>query len=98
MVDWRQTRHGAKLLAIKLSRNFAPSVVMHVAPRPECPLCVIDGTASDTLTALHSDRFGGDSFPILLSRYVGRLGEEGIEMNANMLATHFSEHFVMRSC
>lgn len=95
MKDWRSTRHGAKLLSLKISGTFEPAVSLHVNPRPGCPLCVING-APEVVTSLHSSRYGGDSYPMLLEKYRELCEKEGIELNVNVLVKHFSEHFVMR--
>ena len=95
MRDWKSTRHGAKLLKLKLSSTFELGASLHVNPRPNCPLCVIN-SAPEVVTSIHSSRYGGDSYPILLEKYRELCKRDGIELNMDVLVRHFSEHFVMR--
>jgi len=93
---WKHTRHGAKLISIKLQSTFDPTVALHINPHPECPLCVLND-APKVLTALHSSRYAGESYRLLLEEYGELFKIEGIELNMNVLVKHFSEHFVMRN-
>jgi len=95
MGDWRDTRYGRKLLSLKLRTGFDPSVALHIMPRPGCPLCRLKETP-EVVRLIHSARFAGDSYPILIDKYATSCQEEGFELTVPMLADHFSSHFVMR--
>lgn len=96
MKDWKNTRHGAKLISIKLSGSFEPGAALHISPRPDCPLCVLNSPPA-VVTSIHSSRYGGDSYHMLIEQYQELCERDGIELNMDLLVKHFSEHFVMRA-
>ncbi len=95
MKDWRNTRHGAKLVSIKLGGAFEPDAALHISPRPDCPLCVLNNPPA-VVTSIHSSRYGGDSYRMLMEQYYDLCKRDGIELGMDVLVRHFSEHFVMR--
>lgn len=95
MKDWRNTRHGTKLVSIKLGGAFEPGAALHINPRPDCPLCVLNNPPA-VVASIHSSRYGGDSYRMLIEQYHELCKRDGIELNMDLLVRHFSEHFVMR--
>lgn len=95
MKDWRNTRHGAKLVSIKLGSTFEPSVALHINPHSGCPLCVLNSPPR-VVASIHSSRYSGDSYHMLIEQYHELCERDGIELSMDVLVKHFSEHFVMR--
>ena len=96
-MGWEQTSYGCRIqLEIKLTNRFKPDVALHVNPVPGCPLCILDGTAPKALANLHTERYAGASYPILIERYGELLEGSGIKIDVRMLSEHFSKHFVMQ--
>lgn len=83
-----------KLLSFKLQTGFKPSVSLHVNPHPDCSLCTMNGP--QVVASIHSGRFAGDSYAILMERYGEMCSLEGIELNLDLLVRHFTQHFVMQ--
>ena len=94
---WRETKYGAKLLSIRLASKFDPSVILRINPMPDCPLCVLGDDVPSSLESLHSSRFSGTSYRILLEDYSVMLAAVGVELTLDLLVRHFNEHFIMRN-
>jgi len=95
MTDWRDTRYGRKLISLKLRTGFDPTVALRVTPAPGCPLCQLN-SPPDVVGHIHSARFAGDSYPILIEKYADACREEEFELSTELLSRHFGEHFVVR--